>query len=208
MIMAEKDHSITSTIGDETFNKLSRLYLLALVFIAFSAIGSQLLIQYYLQHQLGDGKVINLAGRQRMLSQKLTKEILLLTKYPLTEENRTNFKNTLDQWTFAHKALQNGNDSLGLSGNNSPTIIALFEQIEPYYQALSKQSQALLMQDTLFNFDQSTFIANISTNEQNFLEGMDSLVFEYERESKSRVKRLRFTEFLLLALLLLSLIHI
>ena len=197
--MAEKDHSTTSTIGDETFNKLSRLYLLALFFIALSGIGSQLLIQYYLQHQLGDGKVINLAGRQRMLSQKLTKEILLLANYPPTEERRTNLKNTLDQWTFAHKALQNGNDSLGLSGNNSSTVVALFQQIEPYYQALREQSQALLTLDTL---NQSTFIANISTNEQNFLEGMDSLVFEYERESKSRVKRLRFTEFLLLALLL------
>lgn len=200
--MAQKDHSITSTIGDETFNRLSRLYLLALVFIALSGIGSQLLIQYYLQHQLGDGKVINLAGRQRMLSQKLTKEILLLANYPSTENRKTTLKTTLDQWTFAHEALQNGNDSLGLSGNNSPTVIALFKQIEPYYQALKKQSQVLLTQDTFVNLDQSSFIADISTNEKNFLEGMDSLVFEYELESKSRVKRLRFTEFLLLALLL------
>ena len=200
--MAQKDYSVTSTLGDETFNRLSRLYLLALVFIAISGITSQLVIQYYLQHQLGDGKVINLAGRQRMLSQKLAKEILLLANYPPSDNRKNSLKNTLDQWSFVHEALQNGSDSLGISGNNSPTVIALYKQIDPYFQSLSKQCQTILRQDTFVHLDQAAFIAEISTNEQNFLEGMDRLVFEYERESKSRVKRLRFTEFLLLALLL------
>ena len=70
--MAKLDKGKITTLGDATFNRLSRLYLLALTLIALSAIGSQFLIQYYLQNQLGDAKVINMAGRQRMLSQKLT----------------------------------------------------------------------------------------------------------------------------------------
>ena len=64
--MAKKNQSIITSLEEETFNRLSRLYILALTFIALSAIGSQLLIQYFLQNQLGDAKVINIAGRQRL----------------------------------------------------------------------------------------------------------------------------------------------
>ena len=200
--MAKKEPTSLSSIGDETFHKLSRLYLLAFLFIAFTAIGSQFLIQYYLQHQLGDGKVINTAGRQRMLSQKLTKEILLLAKFPSIENHKINLKHTLHQWVFSHEALQNGNDSLELSGDNSPTVQTLFRQIAPFYEALLRQSQFVLKQDTSSVFKQEPFIANLLSNEKNFLEGMDSLVFQYELESKIKINRLRFTEFLLLALLL------
>ena len=95
-----------NSIGDLTFYRLRRLYWLALTLIALSAIGSQLLIQYYLQHQLGDAKVINIAGRQRMLSQKLTKEILLLVDQPTAAIYRENLQQTLNQWTLTHEGLQ------------------------------------------------------------------------------------------------------
>lgn len=198
--MAKQNQSIISALGDETFNRLSRLYLLALTFIALSAIGSQLLIQYFLQNQLGDAKVINIAGRQRMLSQKLTKEILLLAEQPQALTHQNNLIKTLQQWTIAHEGLQNGNDSLELAGTNSTVVRELFDHIQPYYQALQKQTQLLLTTDSISN--KSTFVSKVLQNEKNFLEGMDRLVFQYEYEAKNRIRQLRITEFLLLALLI------
>lgn len=200
--MAQEKKSIITDLGNETFNRLSRLYLVALAFIALSAIGSQLLIQYYLQHQLGDAKVINIAGRQRMLSQKLTKELLLLTEQPQSLPYQNNLEITLAEWTLAHEGLQNGNDSLELAGKNSPIIQQLFEQIQPYYQNLQTQIQQVLKVDSLGQVDKSIIINTVLANEANFLEGMDRLVFQYEREAKNRVRQLQITEFLLLAVLI------
>lgn len=159
------DKQKDARLGDDTFRRLSRFYLLALTFIALSAIGSQLLVQYYLQHQLGDAKVINIAGRQRMLSQKLTKEILLLLDNPQITTHQLALKNTLKQWTIAHEGLQNGNDSLELAGNNSPIIRQLFEQINPYYLQLQLLSKQLLGIDTVLLFEGNTYVSTLLDNE-------------------------------------------
>ena len=200
--MAKKNQSIITSLEEETFNRLSRLYILALTFIALSAIGSQLLIQYFLQNQLGDAKVINIAGRQRMLSQKLTKEILLLAEHPQSTPLQNELKTTLQQWTIAHEGLQYGNDSLELVGKNSPVIQKLFQHIQPYYIGLQTEIQQLLQTNGLHKKDKKAFLSKVLANEKNFLEGMDRLVFQYEFEAKNSVQQLRLTEFLLLILLL------
>ena len=73
--MLKNDNSLDQT----TFDKLSRLYIIALSTIALSVIISQIFIHKHLQTQQTDSTVINIAGRQRMLSQKLTKEIVSLS---------------------------------------------------------------------------------------------------------------------------------
>ena len=61
-----------------TFKNLRRLYFFALLTIALTIILSQILVQYNLKQQLSDSKIINISGKQRMLSQKIVKEILIL----------------------------------------------------------------------------------------------------------------------------------
>ena len=68
-----------NSLDQRTFDKLSRLYIIALSTIAFSVIISQVLVRNHLDKQQSDSTVINIAGRQRMLSQKLTKEIVSLS---------------------------------------------------------------------------------------------------------------------------------
>ncbi|MEL7065061.1 MAG: type IV pili methyl-accepting chemotaxis transducer N-terminal domain-containing protein, partial [Bacteroidota bacterium] len=55
---------------------LRRNYILALVGIAILLLLSQVFIQTYIHTQGDDAYVINLAGKQRMLSQKLIKSLL------------------------------------------------------------------------------------------------------------------------------------
>ena len=71
-----KNNAVAS--ADISFKNLRRLYIFALLTIAITVLLSQLLIQYNLHSQLSDSKIINISGKQRMLSQKLTKEILIL----------------------------------------------------------------------------------------------------------------------------------
>ena len=67
------------SLDQDTFNRLRRLYIIALGAIAISLIASQILIRKHLNDQENDSRLVNVAGRQRMLSQKLNKEVLLLS---------------------------------------------------------------------------------------------------------------------------------
>ena len=62
---------------DRIFSRLRRGYLLALLLIALAQVGELLLVDGYLNDQERDAEVINVAGRQRMLSQRIAKEFAL-----------------------------------------------------------------------------------------------------------------------------------
>ena len=61
----------TKTLGRST--GLTTLYISALSLVGFLLILGVLLVQSRLDRQVADARVINLAGRQRMLSQKLSR---------------------------------------------------------------------------------------------------------------------------------------
>jgi len=85
--MSDKNHVIS--LDNATFYKFRRVYFLAFLLIAGTVIVAQILIQKHLNSQLNDSRIINIAGRQRMLSQKLVKEVLFLT-YSNQKESRLN----------------------------------------------------------------------------------------------------------------------
>jgi len=60
------------------FKQLGLFYLIALGCIALSIVVSQILIQKAISYQQSDARIINVAGRQRMLRQKISKVALLL----------------------------------------------------------------------------------------------------------------------------------
>ncbi len=82
------------SIANLNFIKLKRMYLFALITIAITVLLSQLLIQHNLNSQLNDSRLINISGKQRMLSQKLVKEVLILNLVTDThQKKRRNFEN-------------------------------------------------------------------------------------------------------------------
>ena len=203
----------SNSLDQSTFNKLRRLYIIALSAIALSVIISQILIHVYLNDQNDDSRVVNVAGRQRMLSQKLTKEILLISSAEALEKRRELLKNirqTQIQWKFSHEALQSGSDSLGLPGNNSKVIAEMFAQIKPYYENMLEASNRLIYiveTNTAFaKADIVTQVKIINANEGEFLQIMDSIVNQYDVEANNKVNRLRNLELLIMAVTLLLLL--
>ncbi|MBV6648039.1 MAG: type IV pili methyl-accepting chemotaxis transducer N-terminal domain-containing protein, partial [Cyclobacteriaceae bacterium] len=57
---------------------LTRTYLIALIIIGLVITISQLLVQRSIKTASSDGKTINISGRQRMLSQKISKAALAM----------------------------------------------------------------------------------------------------------------------------------
>lgn len=201
-----------SPLDITTFRKLSRLYILALSAIALSIILSQFLVQSHLNNQLNDSRVINVAGRQRMLSQKLTKELLLLsgTKAENQDSLISELDRTLAIWMASHRGLQDGNDSLELPANNSIVVQEMFQKITPYYQTMVSGTRTVLDSIRQYQFISKTHLQYLTNtvlnNEPDFLRGMDSIVFQYDTEAKSKLQILKRTELILLAVALLILL--
>ena len=70
-----KDREPGGQDNNETFRRLRRAYLIALGLIALAVLTEQLLVGSFLNDQRQDAEIINVAGRQRMLSQRIVKEI-------------------------------------------------------------------------------------------------------------------------------------
>src|SRR5688572_19784705 len=107
----------SATIQRSRFSRLGTLYVLALSVIATVAITGQALIQSHLQAQRSDSRVVNVAGKQRMLSQKITKTLLYLEPAQSAADRQTivaDLDAAFHLWHTSQQGLQYGNDSLHL----------------------------------------------------------------------------------------------
>ena len=192
-----------------TFLRVRKWYLLALAGIALTIIAAQILVQVHLNSQLGDSRVINVAGRQRAYSQKLVKEVLLLNQQTNTEQKQhllKDIKNTLAIWNVSHNALQFGNDSMGIKKETHEDILVLFKKINPHHAAMVNAANAII---TSHNVTPNTYQKDVKIlldNEQVFLKLMDTIVNEYDIRSKKQLQNLKYKEYLLVAFSLLILL--
>ncbi len=189
--------------GSAPTHSFSRLYISALATIAVLALLGQIVIQTSLQQQSSDANVINIAGRQRMLSQKISKAALvLLSPVTATQQDQTlhinELRTALKLWQRSHLGLQHGDAGIGLPGDESTQVQNLFAKIEPNFQNMSAAaSQVLLLTDKKTNGGNATiapFVKSIFANEAGFLQGMNAIVSQYQTEAQDRVTRLRYIE--------------
>ena len=203
----------SNSLDQRTFEKLSRLYIIALSTIAISVIVSQFLIRKHLKNQQSDSRVINIAGRQRMLSQKLTKESLVLASEKDSSKKlviTNQLKLTLSLWKSSHLALQIGNDSLGLPGNNSNIVSRQFAEINPIFDVINNATTSVIdqieKQPQSSTQDYEQFLQTIKNNESSFLTKMDKIVNQYDIEANEKINWLRRLELLLMVTTLIILL--
>ncbi len=187
------------------FRRIGILYVLALSGIALVIIASQALVQSYIGKQEYDSRVINLAGRQRMLSQKISKLALQIGEgetLAKAKEAGQELDKTLSLWRQTHQGLLHGDKALGVNGEKSAIVDSMYQKITPYYNAMINSGASLLQ---LLAQPSSPSLAalqphinNILNNEKQFLEGMDQIVFQYDNEARQRVIQLKNIEFVLL----------
>ncbi|MCB0645534.1 MAG: type IV pili methyl-accepting chemotaxis transducer N-terminal domain-containing protein [Saprospiraceae bacterium] len=185
----------------EAITMLRKYYFLALSIILLTILSSQVFIFNHLKEQNSDSRVINIAGRQRMLSQKLVKEVLYL-KSSIAPDDSTKWRisKNLETWTTSHTALKNRNGSMGLSGSNSADISAKFADIQPVFEAL---------RNSILNVVNGKDVDDREMYQlsETFLDKMDSIVFTYDAEANQRVNALQKLEisFLIISIIVLVL---
>jgi two-component system, NarL family, sensor histidine kinase DegS len=196
---------------DISFKNLRRLYLFALLTIAITVLLSQLLIQYNLNRQLSDSRIINISGKQRMLSQKLTKEILILnfvTDTTKSNQEINKINETINLWKFNHYALENGNDSLGFPKEKSKVLAELYIAINPNFDSIINATSSYInnKKSGIQVKENQKLVQIILKNEGVFLAKMNQIVGEYDREALEKVTLQSKTEYAILLFTMLVLL--
>ena len=193
------------------FKRLHIKYALALIFIALVLLSSYFLIQKNINDNHSDSRVINIAGRQRMLSQELAKTALMLKMLEDKAEISqalTELNEVVNLWTRSQAALQFGDEKIGIPARKlSPEITALFDDIRPYFTrmvaAASKVSITSVRTDISPEEKKEILRQNIYTilsNEKSFLPIMNKITFAFDKEAKEKVEKLENTENILLTI--------
>ena len=187
-------------------------YILALSIIGLFIIGSQILIQYNIAKESDDSRVINIAGRQRMLSQKITKTVLKIQRANNDLILKSQFKeleDALSMWETSHNGLLNGSTTLDLPGQNSDQIKLMFDHISVPYNTIVESATNILELEKHSVLNQDTLnkgIDLILLNEPSFLIGMDKIVFQYDYEAKEKVRTISKIEWTIMTLAILTLL--
>jgi PAS domain S-box-containing protein len=196
--------------GIRGFTRLGTWYILALSAIASVSILGQVLIQNHLANQRDDSRVVNVAGKQRMLSQNISKTLLLLSQekeIKRRQEIVDNLQRAVHLWKVSQEGLLHGNDSLHLPGTNSPTISGMFRDISPHFKQMAQHANNVVLKlnrNIELPYDSiSPSVEIVLQHESDFLTGMERIVFQYDAEAQAKVTRLSRLEYFLLALSIL-----
>ena len=194
-----------------SFEKLRRLYIFALITIAVTVILSQLLIQYNLYSQLSDSRIINISGKQRMLSQKLTKEVLVLNFITDSLQKKAQIdkiSNTISLWKSNHYYLVNGSERLGFPKEKNPILTQYFKNITPNFDTIIKVTNVFLTnkKENKNEHKNRQLVQTLLANETVFLSKMNQIVSEYDNEALEKVTLQSKTEYIILVFTLLVLL--
>ncbi|MEL6902497.1 MAG: methyl-accepting chemotaxis protein [Cyanobacteria bacterium J06606_4] len=195
---------------------LTHLYFSTIFVVSLLTVGGQILTQQSIARQQRDARIVNVAGRQRMLSQKVAKVANALgnasaggaqTPGPVVDQRaaKAELREALTLFKKAHEGLQFGNVELDLSGQKSEKVAQMFADMEPTHAAIVSAADQLL--ETGLS-DKTLLVRQIADNEDDFLLAMNAIVNQYEAEATGRVLRLKLIQQILLVLTLSALLPV
>ncbi len=168
--------SITDRLSVKSISIIAVSTLIVLI------VSNQLLIQKILVEKRDDATVINLAGRQRMLSQKIAKTVYLAENQDIELEA---LRKDVEVWSVTHEGLKNGNQKLGIEASQDDLIQTLFSETEPHYEAIRTSLSDFSSKEEVI-----MAIPVIRNHEEQFLEKMDEIVKTFEAISNESVRTL------------------
>ncbi len=179
-----------------------RSYRIALLIVLLLCVVSHLVIQSVLHTQDRDALLINLSGRQRMLSQRITKLALKVYYQPQNlEETLAELRVADSSWAASHYTLYYGNHSLAIPSPRDDELLVLFGKITPHFEKMHRAAQEILAQPK----SPQAALDSIQAHESAFLSLMDRITFRFEQLAEHKLNRLSWLEIIILLLTLLTL---
>src|SRR5712692_6863175 len=135
-----------------------------------------------------------------MLSQAIAKDALLVARSPDVAEQRRlveGLRGLEALWERSHSALNQGDPLLGVPGANSPQVRQMFAALQPRYTVMVSAIRELVAKVSAQEApaDVSAEVNSILAHEGPYLQVMNQIVIQYDREATirdARKKRLHF----------------
>ncbi len=157
--------------------------------------------------QKADAVVINLAGRQRMLSQKFTKELFAEEQNEQegerTDTGNPGFRKTQELFEVTLKALTNGGKTfmdLGMTnaveipGTNDPDIRAKLTEVNSFWNQLTEAANTVVTSDQDSQPYEAAF-AKANTLNIKVLKNMNAAVGMFQKESETKTTLMTTTQY-------------
>ncbi|MCK5902289.1 MAG: type IV pili methyl-accepting chemotaxis transducer N-terminal domain-containing protein [Cocleimonas sp.] len=128
---------------------------------------------------------VNLAGKQRMLTQKMSKESLLIALNIDVEENKKNLKNSIKLFEKTLKGLQLGDKSLGLTETKSKETLKQLTKVIQLWETFKPSIESILNKENTLEA-----LHYISANNLALMKEMNNVVSLYQANSGSDLNEL------------------
>ncbi|MEM6785812.1 MAG: ATP-binding protein, partial [Bacteroidota bacterium] len=177
---------------------LTRRYVVALALMAVLAVTEQVFVQTEFAKHLNNAREVNLAGRQRMLSQRLAKKAVAAAV--AMETNVAALQAETALFAQVHRGLLDGDTEFELAGLQDPDLYAdldvLTEEVDRIEQSMAMLMTALAAGDSAATWHATQAAMAAETA---FLPKMDRIVFRLAERTAVENQQARWIELVLLA---------
>ncbi|SDE51397.1 response regulator [Kordiimonas lacus] len=208
MLKARTRHTETPL---DSSRQLTRRYVVALLLVATAATTGFLTLYFSIKREETAATVINVAGRQRMLSQRIALFINQLQAQPNDATLQQKTSKTIDLFETSHRGLILGDADLDLpSLTHVPTRDIYFGDIalDERTRTFISLARTALSQAIASGIIDADVLEDINTDAAGpLLNALDSAVASFARESRSAIQNLETIEatvFIFTLLLLLA----
>ncbi len=166
-------------------------------------------IYSHLMQQENDSRIVNIAGRQRMLSQRISKASIELAITPLNRRASLieELSEAIQLFEISQNALRFGSEELGIRPNYSEDIVLRYEALDSDYRALLSAGRSIVLAysrgDDVQGFQT---IATLLDLEDDFLVAMNDIVFAHDLEASTHLAKSRISAFSVGSLIILTLV--
>lgn len=189
---------------------LDRKYRIAVAVAAALVLGDELLVQPYMLRLTTDAPLINTAGRQRMLSQRLAKAALAFEggRGEKAKAYLGEMKAVLNLWSAAHEQLVRGDGRGPWAGLSTKDARDGLEGLEPHFLKMRDAARRVIQAgegDRPYGAAVQEGLSVIRDNEGEYLRRMDRVVGLFESEARGHIDYLRWISLAVTGLILATL---
>lgn len=187
------------------FNKISTKIKIIGALLLILVVGLIATTIYLTQQNIKDALVINIAGKQRMLTQKISKSIFYIQyvrNYDFEETDKASA-----EFVYGLNTLKNGDETRGISAVSTNKISNQLKYVEKLWNSFYsdvKEYKQLAASETKQEQRMNEIIESIYVNNTILLENMDKLVTMYTNHSESKtnfIKTFQYSAALMLFLI-------
>lgn len=164
-------------------------YVFNMVILAIVTV-SQLVLYLEMESLSDSTSIINLSGKQRMLSQKIVKQVYYFRENE-SSENEIILRQSLVDFANNHDVLLTRDGRFGISGNNSQKIDEKLKLLSSYIDRFQNSARCVLGDSDQCELDMETYLLELKRNEVLYLSLIDNIVFSFEEGIKNEIRTVK-----------------